>query len=275
MERKMSELQQRLLDMMVWFDTYCSENNLRYYIMGGTLLGAMRHGGFIPWDDDLDIGMPRKDYNRLKEIYNNEGRFELEMPDSLAKDFCYGHAKLFDTTTTLIENRRIEVKRGLYIDIFPIDGIGNDMNTAKKNYRSIKLLNGLLVARTAAIRKGRSKFKNALALFFRIIPESLFPTRNLRLKLDRLMSKHDFDQSSYVGNLLGLKLDGEIVPKEYFGIPQNVKFENAVLKMQAQPKKYLEHIYGNWEKLPPKEKQVTHHDFIMCDLNTPYKCKSK
>ena len=271
MESKMSDLQARLLELMVWFDDYCRKNNLRYYIIGGTLLGAMRHGGFIPWDDDLDIGMPRKDYNRLRASFHNNGRFELEMPESEAEDFCYGYGKLYDKSTTLIESKRNNVKRGLFIDIFPIDGIGNDFKNAKRVYKTIKPIYGLLVARTTSIRKGRSFLKNTFALFSRIIPDRLFPIRNLRLKLDTIISQYDFDESLYVGNLLGLKMEGEITPKEYFGIPQDVKFENTILKMPAQPDRYLEHIYGNWKVMPPKEKQVTHHDFLICDLNTPYK----
>lgn len=267
----MTDLQERLLEMMVWFDDYCRKNELRYYIIGGTLLGAMRHGGFIPWDDDLDIGMPRKDYDKLKEIFVNEGRFELEMPNSKAKDFCYGYAKLYDTTTTLIENRRTNVKRGLFIDIFPIDGVGNNLDVAICDYRKIKIYNGLLVSRTAATRKGRSLLKNAFALMSRVIPECLFPIRNLRMKLDKLISRYNFDNSLYVGNLLGLKMEKEIVPQEYFGIPKRVKFENTSLLMPALPEEYLTHIYGDWNKMPPKDKQVTHHDFIMCDLNIPYK----
>ena len=156
MAHKMTELQDRLLEMMKWFDDYCRTQGLRYYIIGGTLLGAMRHGGFIPWDDDLDIGMPREDYNKLRKIFVNEGRYELEMPDSFATDFCYGYGKLYDTTTTLVESRRTSVKRGLFIDIFPIDGVGNDLKTAVCDYRKIKIYNGLLVSRTAAIRTGRS-----------------------------------------------------------------------------------------------------------------------
>ncbi|MDE6558154.1 MAG: LicD family protein, partial [Clostridia bacterium] len=87
----MSELQQRLLDMLKWFHAFCVEHNLRYYALGGTLLGAVRHKGFIPWDDDIDVGMPRKDYNRfIKLMKNADGQsvFRLETPLE-NKDFVY------------------------------------------------------------------------------------------------------------------------------------------------------------------------------------------
>ena len=123
----MTELQNRLLIMLKWFHEFCVEHNLRYFALGGTLLGAIRHKGFIPWDDDIDVGMPRADYNKLMELSDQiQSPYVLETPQSPAKDFIYAYCKLFNTDTTLIEKRKKNMKRVIYIDIFPLDGLGND-----------------------------------------------------------------------------------------------------------------------------------------------------
>lgn len=121
----MTEIQLKLLDMLKWFHEFCIENKLRYYALGGTMLGAIRHKGFIPWDDDIDVGMPREDYDKMIELVidKQDEKYRLEKPLQ-NKDFVYQYCKLYDTSTTLVENTRYKTKRGVYLDIFPLDGIG-------------------------------------------------------------------------------------------------------------------------------------------------------
>jgi len=115
------ELQKYLLEMIRWFHDFCESHNLRYYALGGTMLGAVRHQGFIPWDDDLDVGMPREDYEKLYTLmkYHPGDRYMLETPYSDAPEFNYCFSKLYDTETTLVENLKYKIKRGLYIDFSP------------------------------------------------------------------------------------------------------------------------------------------------------------
>ena len=116
------ELKETLIAMMQWFHQFCIDNDIRYYVVDGTMLGAARHQGFIPWDDDIDVGVPRRDYEKLASILNEktEGRYVLETPDSPAKEFIYTYSKLYDTTTTLVEHARKDIRRGVFIDIFPL-----------------------------------------------------------------------------------------------------------------------------------------------------------
>lgn len=263
------QLKSKLIDILQWFHSFCEENNLRYYALGGTMLGAARHEGFIPWDDDIDVGMPREDYNRLAELLNNSPneRYMLETPDTTAKDYFYPFSKLYDTETTLVENTKYKIKRGIYIDIFPLDGIGNSYEESKKNSKSVYNIHNLLLLKIAGIRKGRSLYKNLAVVLFRFIP---IRAKWVLKKLTVKCSKYSWDECLWVGNLVGAWRFNEVMPKEYLGTPQKYKFENIVIYGVENPDAYLTSLYGNWRQLPPIEKQVSHHDFILCDLEKSF-----
>lgn len=268
----MTELQSRLLEMFQWFHELCEKNNLRYYALGGTALGAVRHRGFIPWDDDIDVGMPRTDYERMEQILGREhsGRYVLETPNTTAKDYFYPLSKLYDTETTLTENTRLKIKRGIFIDIFPLDGIGDSEEEAKRNYRPIHWKHNLLLTRVTGIRAGRSRLKNAAVLVARFIPEQILDNKKLLLGLDRDCKKRDFDSNAWIGNLVGAWKYRELMPREVLGTPTLYEFEGKMMYGPQQADIYLTYLYGDWRKLPPKEKQVSHHDFILLDLHKSY-----
>lgn len=270
----LTELQQRLLDMLKWFDKFCRENNLTYYALGGTMLGAARHKGFIPWDDDIDVGMPREDYIKLEKMMKEKqiDGFVLETPYSDNKDFCYPYSKLYDTSTTLIENCRKPMIRGIYLDIFPLDGLGNenDSEAAKKHFGKIYKLNSFYLTRIVAVRKERKLYKNIAVILSRLIPDFIVDNVKLRKKIDKKCQQYSLKESAYGGNLLGNWGEREITPIDIIGEPVEYEFENIKIYGFKDYDAYLTHIYGNWRKFPPKEKQVTHHDFVMCDLHKSY-----
>ena len=262
----MNEIQIKLVEMLKWFHEYCDKENLRYYALGGTMLGAMRHKGFIPWDDDIDIGMPRKDYERLQDVFDNNAnqRYMLETPSTDKKDFCYPYVKLFDKETTLVENQKYKIVRGLYLDIFPLDGLGNNIETAKRIYKTIEHNRNLLLLKTSGIRKGRSFAKNAAICLFKIIPIN---EKKLLRRVANPNNIQDYDSSVIGGNTLGAWRWKEIMPINHMGTPTLYQFENIEIYGAENADAYLSHLYGDWRQLPPKEKQVTHHDFIYLDLN--------
>lgn len=268
----MNKLQEKLFEMFCWFHEFCEENDLRYYMLGGTMLGAVRHQGFIPWDDDIDVGMPRRDYERLESLMkekNNE-QYILETPNSPAKEFLYAFSKLYDSKTTVVEKTRWPVKRGVNLDIFPLDGIGNTEIESFKNYKRILLLRNLLLTRVTYIRKGRSILKNVSVLLSRMT-RYFFSDKKLLYFTNSVCKKYDFDTCEWCGNLVGAWRQRELMPRNLFGEPRKYLFENKQFYGPEHAEEYLKYLYGNWRKLPPVEQQVSHHEYIYINLNEPYK----
>lgn len=267
----LSPIQEKLLGMLGWFHDYCVNNGIKYYAVGGTMIGAMRHRGFIPWDDDIDVAVPRKDYMKLINSFTQEmDGYILESPQSGNRDFLYSYAKLYDTKTTLVEKTRISCKRGVYIDVFPLDGIGNTLEEAQKSFRKFDRKNMLLMTRTCAIRNDRRWYKNLSIIAARVIPSFVFNDKKLSLYVDNIAATINDDNSLYVANLMGAYRDKEIMLREYFGRPTLYSFENINIYGPEKYDEYLKRIYGNWRQLPPEEKRYTKHDFVVLDLNNSY-----
>lgn len=268
----MNRMQEKLVDIMAWFHELCEENNLRYYIIGGTLLGAVRHGGFIPWDDDIDVGMPRSDYDKLKELFDlkKQGKYIIEFPDESNKEYPYLYAKAFDTTTTLIEKCRYRVKRGIFLDIFPLDGAGKSMEEAVKNYQPLKKV-FLLDTMISCDFLKRREFKKNFAVFIgRIVSPLFVRRRKLMSKIDKLCRRYDFEESKIVSNFLGGSYEKGLLPAECFGTPTLMKFESIMVYGVQNPDLYLSSVYGDYMKLPPEEKRISFHDNVLLDLDKGY-----
>ncbi|WP_251548051.1 LicD family protein [Pumilibacter intestinalis] len=265
----MTEIQLKLLDMLKWFHEFCIENKLRYYALGGTMLGAIRHKGFIPWDDDIDVGMPREDYDKMIELVidKQDEKYRLEKPLQ-NKDFVYQYCKLYDTSTTLVENTRYKTKRGVYLDIFPLDGIGNTQEESKKNFKKIDKKTAYIMTKVCGLSKNRKLYKNLAIIVSRYI---IFPRWQKVLKnLDILCRTRKFDDCDYVANLYGNWHEREIVKREWFGTPCLYEFEDFEIYGVQNYDSYLSAIYGNYMKLPPIEKQKSHHDYLSLDLEKSY-----
>ena len=131
----MNDLQKALLEIFKAFVAVCEKHHLRYYLIGGTCLGAVRHKGFIPWDDDIDVGLPREDYEKFIQLQDEfkDTPYFIQTWKSDPK-YIYGYAKLRNSNTTYIENfyKHFQFNQGLWIDIFPIDGFSRVVKPAKK-----------------------------------------------------------------------------------------------------------------------------------------------
>lgn len=267
----MTVLKKKLLNMLSWFHEICVDNGITYYALGGTLLGAVRHNGFIPWDDDIDIGLPRDDYNCLKKIMENSiGRYILETPESKKKDFVYSYCKLYDTETTLVENTRYKTKRGIYLDIFPLDGIGNTLEESKVNFKKIDRINNIISTKTCALNKRRKFYKNFAIIVSRCIPKFIINWKKEIEKVNDICKSRPYNDYRFVGNLLGNWHEKEIVEREWFGTPKLMNFENIKIYTPSNYDAYLTNLYGDYMTPPSIEKQKTHHDYIFIDLNKTY-----
>lgn len=268
----LTELQSRLLEMLKWYHAFCRKHDLQYYALGGTMLGAARHQGFIPWDDDIDVGMPRADYDRFLSLMKEEdtGCFRAESPDDGRRDFIYGYAKLYDTRTTLIEKARRNVKRGIYMDIFPLDGAGQSEEDARTVFDPVFRKYQMVVAKTCALSGRRSWYKNAAVIAARMIPDCVVSPAKLVAEIQTLCRTYDFHQSAYVGNFLGNWGFRETMPRACMGTPALYPFEDARIYGAEDADAYLARLYGDWRQLPPEEKRVTHHDCVAMNLHRSY-----
>jgi len=264
----LNPLQQKLLEMLTWLSKYIESNHLTYYVIGGTFLGAVRHKGFIPWDDDIDIAMPRKDYETLIKLLSKPvDHYVIESPDNCGKDFTYNLAKFYDLDTTMVEYARYKIKRGVAIDIFPLDGLGDTLNEAYKNYKRIDRINVIISMMSCKVRKSRKWWKNAAVMIGRLIPVNIHTL--VKIVNERCKEK-DFYSSKYVASCMSTYRSREIMERHYWGTPKSYQFENIEVKGPEMADEYLTHLFRNWRELPPVDKRQSAHDFIELDLNKSY-----
>lgn len=265
MEYDIKIIQSKLLEMAKKFHNFCVENGLKYFMIGGTQLGAVRHKGFIPWDDDMDFGMPREDYEKLLSIRDKLSEYEFKEYRH-DEGFKYAFTKMYDPNTTYIEKLggESEFIGGLYIDVFPLDGAGNSLKKAEKKYKRMKLTK-LVLNGNLAQHYSDNRLKNFLVKFVKNIKTSkIFDYGYNTYK------KYTYEGSKIVGNLYGIKYKKELMAKEIFGTPVLYDFEDTQFYGVSDYDAYLTRIYGDYMTLPPVEKRERHAiDFM--DFNLPYR----
>lgn len=254
------KVQAHLLTMMSEFHSICVENNLKYYIVGGTCIGALRHKGFIPWDDDVDIAMPRDDYDKLSKLSWGKISNKLEIKYYKNTDGSPIHyIKVVDKTTTLIEERYHNYVEGLYLDIFPLDGINeNDSKRPKK----IWMLHSMIMRHCSTAKRDRGG---------KTIISKMIPVSWMHHILEKEMRKIPYNKSEYVVNFLGAYGKKEIVQKRLFGLPKLYEFQGNVFYGPEDADSYLNKIYGDYMELPPIEKRIFKHNYFHIDLLSPYR----
>lgn len=256
-----------ILNVFRAFIEICSNNNLLYYCSAGTALGAIRHKGFIPWDDDIDVVMFRRDYERFIEIFGLSNNETLELVEiHHSKHYHLPYAKLCDKRTTILERRYGKCVYGLNMDIFPLDGIITDKLKAKELYDRYKRLSNHLidVENYWDIHEYRRQFRGRRYLrIIKMLCISLVRTilkKHIVKSIDNLVQSSGVDDTENVINFVEYYgFEKAIFPRLWFGEGRMVKFEDIYVRIPIECEKYLNRMYGDFMKLPPYEKRQTHH----------------
>jgi lipopolysaccharide cholinephosphotransferase len=274
MEHTLRDLQLVTVDILVEFDRICQEYGLTYYLGFGTLLGAVRHKGYIPWDDDIDLCMPRKDFDKFVQVAYKKVHYPFQV--------CY---HTMDNYTSFsfnfrVENSRVCIVRNIggidkelpaWISVFPIDGLPKKKVQQKRQERIISYLYTLLrFARSAKNGYGKSD-KNILEKIGVVINKylrigKLLEPRKMARAINNQLRKFDYDMSDQVFVYTFNKYKS-IYEKKWFDKPQMIEFEGKLFPAPSDYDAFLKRCYGDYMKLPPVEQRKPSHsvDFIFKD----------
>ncbi|WP_303997432.1 phosphorylcholine transferase LicD [Megamonas hypermegale] len=271
-EISLNEQKKIQLEMLVDFANFCDENNITYYLSGGTLLGAIRHKGFIPWDDDIDIMMPREDYERALKMYKHE-IYEANNIN-INKECWIILGRISNNKTYLKGNWKDKYKESVYIDIFPLDGLPDNKFFQKLIFfieQIFILCQVASVMKYSVTKKYADKNAGVLnwKIYFRTIIKYILITLIGKTKPQfwiKIVHKIATMKSFYKSNFMGCLIIGnygtkEIMPKEVFKSKIQVDFEGYKFWAPIGYDCYLKSLYGDYMKLPPVEKRQSHHDF--------------
>ena len=257
----LAECHQELLRIAAIFDQLCQKHHIPYYMLGGTMLGAIRHKGFIPWDDDMDFGIPRPYFAQFITLAEQElpPKYKLiTSKNSLAlkKGFIKIQLEGSKLIEKVFDKQEESFYNGIAIDIFPLDGV--DFSSLKKRFH-IKLAFLLIRIQegrfcSLSIRKG---IKKAIAFFIKKLPIN---DNSLAAHIEKLIQKDKYESAKQIANFYGHWKEKEIIDKKIFGTTKLYAFENIFLKGVKDYDFYLTALYHNYMELPPKEKQITHAD---------------
>lgn len=266
------KLQIKELESLMFFKNFCEKNELRWYLLGGCVIGAIRHKGFIPWDDDIDIIMPRPDWERMLKLWKEQvtdPRYLMLKTDE--GEIFTGNifATLVDTSATMVkENQQnIDVPHGIVTDIFPIDGCPEGKLQRYMQYMWT-LVYSLFISEFVPQKHG--KVISAMSKLMLSIVKS----RKARTKVwkfaEKQLKKYDFETHEYSTELYaGPYYMRKKYPQSAFAKETYLEFEGMMLPVMCGYDEYLKIAFGDYMDLPPIDERVPHHDLVELDLDKP------
>lgn len=247
----------------------CDKHNIKYFIVAGTLLGAVRHGGFIPWDDDMDIGMLREDYEKFISVAKAElgEDFFLQTTET---DANYGlpFAKILLNGTVLVEaTAGSNAKKGIFVDIFPFDISPEEENLKNQHDKKTYLYKRLLLAKLNYNVCAKNDYVKRLIYFVLKIMASFYSHDKLYKKLDEEITKYNSKSSSKIVNIGGAYgYTKETIEKDWVRETVEIPFENMTISAPVDYIKYLEKFYGDYMTPPPEDKRYNRHSVVELDF---------
>lgn len=274
-EAELKTVQQFQLECLKEIIRVCEKVGVEYFVMGGTSLGAVRHGGFIPWDDDIDVGMTRSNYEKFLKLAPAEfsPRYELQTPYS-ERAMPYFYSKVRINGTKLVEYcaRKLKINHGIYVDVFPFDVVPDDEAACRRQFERVqKLLLELRLRQMPDVSLEPKGVGAVLRAAFRKLPHwyyNLFPLASLHRKLEREMTRYDGQEHQALACLIFPVYKKEYLKKSELYPIGRMKFEDVTVCVPGNIEAYLRTHYGDYHQLPPVEERYGHQKYI-CEIDLP------
>ncbi len=272
-EEKTRMIQKELLPLLHEVKRVCEKNDIPYFLCAGSALGAVRHQGFIPWDDDIDIGMLRKDYIRFLDIARkdlSDGYLLLDANDT--PDYYVGHAKVFRNNTALVnrETAHLRIHHGFYLDIFPFDTIPEDKELQDKMYREVGDIKTLF----SRIKKWNNfTGKNPIKKYFanqQYYAHKRYSAKKVFGKMNSILTQYLNTDSNLVADLFAPYNKKLFYRVEDIYPVKMMQFEDDLYPVPGNADVYLSVMYGDYMTLPPEDKRYVKHNIICFDTNKNY-----
>lgn len=257
------------LEMVLFFDHFCTQHSLLYFLCGGCCIGTIRNGGFIPWDDDVDVFMLRADYEKLKQLWIDTPTYSIQYTTK-EKVTQNQFLTICDNTTTFIKTyqKDLDINHGLVLDVLPLDGCPQGWRRTTQKLWA--LLYSLFIVGKAPENHGKVVYllgKTILAL----VPLQAWRYRIWRL-CEKKMTQYHIEDCDYITELCsGPKAIQFEYPKSCFDHAVPMEFEGKMLNMPADYDTYLRIAFGDYMQLPPEEQRVCHHEYEFMDMDHSYR----
>ena len=262
-KHKLSSLQEQELEILKEFQRICDANNLQYFVVAGTMLGAIRHQGFIPWDDDIDVAMPRREYDRFLEIAPEQLHpdYVLESPRNM------NHVTIVSTITSkkggfTLNNAQKTLHTGAWIDIMMIDGVPDPGIKRTVHWYKYMVLRALYqishFEEVVDQNRKRPAYEKAIIKVAKVTKlQKLLNSSKINAWIEKLMRSVAYEESNYAATYCGIYRKKEIVPKEWYGVGEKLPFEDTEVFGLSEADKYLTQLYGDY-MTPVQDKERSH-----------------
>lgn len=250
-----NEMRKIQMDILLFIHQFCIDNHIQYSLAWGTMLGAIRHKGYIPWDDDIDIMMTRPEYDRFCKLFHDDRSIYKLHDVHTDKKWIYPFAKISDERTIRVEKNALD-EIGINIDVFPIDFYADSYEDAMKALKRMKFWKKIYVAKILRSYTGMSLLKNIIYHLYKI-PCSLIPLKYVLKKFDEISCVTAKNKTAYCGFLV--EADGSTFLKsKLFDNFTDYQFENYVFKGIEDYDYYLKATYGDYMTPPPMGQREVH-----------------